>query len=152
MHYTLRDILVHKPISTPPRLIKVPVSSHENERSCVCVLDVSSMPLYTVFFLYKIFRTLSRAWLFHVLLHFLLNIYITGLSHKRLLFQFIFKYFVRKKEMKMFKIIYLYLYNIFVFPQNLEIVNCFVCSNFVIYNVCHSLLLLFILCVMYVLY
>ena len=51
MHYTLRDILANKPISTPPRLIKVPVSSHENERSCVCVLDVSSMPLYTVFFL-----------------------------------------------------------------------------------------------------
>ena len=50
MHYTLREVLSHKLIATPPpaRLIKVPVSSHGSERSCACVLDVSIMPLYTV--------------------------------------------------------------------------------------------------------
>jgi len=39
--------LTRQPILTPPR--KVPVSSHESDRSCVCVLNVSIMPLYAVF-------------------------------------------------------------------------------------------------------
>ena len=50
MHYTIREVLTHKPISTPPSVIKVPVSSHESEQLCVRVLNVPIMPLHTVFF------------------------------------------------------------------------------------------------------
>jgi hypothetical protein len=51
IHYTLREVLTHKTISTPPCFIKVPVSSHESGQLCVRVLNVPIMLLYTVFFL-----------------------------------------------------------------------------------------------------
>ena len=85
MHYTIREVLAHKPISTPTRLIKVPVSSHESVRSCVCVLGVSIIPLYTVFSIGYLESFLEHVF-FYLLLHYLLNIYIIGPSHKRVLF------------------------------------------------------------------
>ena len=63
IHYTLREVLTHKTISTRPCFIKVPVSSHESEQLCVRVLNVPIMLLYTVFFC-RIFGTLSRTCFF----------------------------------------------------------------------------------------
>ena len=95
IHYTIREVLTYKAISTPPRFIKVSVSSHESEQLCVRVLNVPSMPLYTVFF-YRIFGTLSRTCFF---LRFI-TLCIEHIHHrsslKWLLLQFIFKYFLRK--------------------------------------------------------
>ena len=95
IHYTIREVLTYKAISTLPRFIKVSVSSHESEQLCVRVLNVQSMPLYTVFFC-KIFGTLSRTCFF---LRFI-TLCIEHIHHrsslKWLLLQFIFKYFLRK--------------------------------------------------------
>ena len=95
IHYTIREVLTYKAISTPPRFIKVSVSSHESEQLCVRVLNVQSMPLYTVFFC-KIFGTLSRTCFF---LRFI-TLCIEHIHHRSvsqwLLLQFIFKYFLRK--------------------------------------------------------
>jgi len=33
---------------TPPLFIEVPVASHESERSCICVLGVSVLPLSAI--------------------------------------------------------------------------------------------------------
>ena len=43
------EVLPHKTSLIPPRLIKMPVSSQERERSCICVLEVSILPLSSDF-------------------------------------------------------------------------------------------------------
>ena len=95
IHYTLREVLTHKKMSTPPCFIKVPVSSHESEQLCARVLNVPIMPLYTVFSVGYL-ELFFRAWFFYALLHYVLNIYMTGPSLKWMLLQFIFQYFFGK--------------------------------------------------------
>ena len=41
-----RDVSVHKRKLIPPFNIEVSVASQEIERSCICVLEVSMLPLF----------------------------------------------------------------------------------------------------------
>ena len=54
---------------TTPRFIEVPVRSKDNERSCVCVLGISILPLSSILILE--FRTVPPVWyfLFFILLY-----------------------------------------------------------------------------------
>jgi len=49
--------------------IEVPVPSQESERSCICVLGVSILPLSTILVLY--FETVPTVWYF--IFHFILQ-------------------------------------------------------------------------------
>ena len=53
----------HKTRLTAPLFIEVPVSSQENEWSSICVLEVSILPLCTIFRLD--FVTVPTVWYFY---------------------------------------------------------------------------------------
>jgi len=44
-HFNKREFWVHKTSLTPPPFIEVSVPSLESERSCICVLQISILPL-----------------------------------------------------------------------------------------------------------
>ena len=56
------QVWAHKISLTPPLLIEVPVPRQESERSCICVLGVLILPLYTIFLLD--FGTVPTVWYF----------------------------------------------------------------------------------------
>jgi hypothetical protein len=45
------QVWAQKTSLTPPLLIEVPVPRQESEQSCICVLGVLILPLYTIFLL-----------------------------------------------------------------------------------------------------
>jgi hypothetical protein len=56
------EIWVHFTRLTPPPFIEVPVQSKESERSCICVVGVSTLPLSTTMIFN--FETLPTVWYF----------------------------------------------------------------------------------------
>ena len=59
---------VYKTSLTPPCFIEVSVSNQESEWLCICVLGVSSLPIYTIFLLN--FGNVPTVWygfLFHLI-------------------------------------------------------------------------------------
>ena len=48
LQYALKHLLVHTTSLTSPFFTEVPVPSQESERSCICVLVVSNLPLSTI--------------------------------------------------------------------------------------------------------
>jgi hypothetical protein len=62
------EVWVHQTSLTPPLIIEVPVPDQESERSCICVLEVSVLPLGTVCFLFwilELFRKCDIFFAFH---------------------------------------------------------------------------------------
>lgn len=59
-HFLQRDRFWH--IKSPPIFIELSVSSHESQRSCICVLVVSILPLSAIFRLD--FDTVPTVWYF----------------------------------------------------------------------------------------
>jgi hypothetical protein len=49
MHYTKKIDLGPSSYFNPPHFIEVPVTSQKSERSCVGVLEVSILPLSTIY-------------------------------------------------------------------------------------------------------
>jgi len=50
------DVWVHKTSLTPPFVLEVPVPRQESEKSCLCVLGISMLPLSTILiFDFKVF-------------------------------------------------------------------------------------------------
>ena len=60
MHYTTKEGSVSLTYFNPPPFIEVRVPSQKNERSRVCVLGVSILPVSTIFL--SDFGALSTAW------------------------------------------------------------------------------------------
>jgi len=56
------EVCDRKTSLTPPLFIEVPLPSLKNERSCICVLEVSILPLFTIFLLD--FRAVPTVWYF----------------------------------------------------------------------------------------
>ena len=65
------NVCAHKASLTPPLFVEVPVPSGEIETSCMCVLEVSILPLSMIFL--SDFEAVSTAWyfFFFILLHYL---------------------------------------------------------------------------------
>ena len=72
---TISNIWIHRTSLTPPLSIEVPVPCQESEWSCICVLEVSVVPLSTIFN-----RSLVQCALPPILLRYLLSIYSDSLN------------------------------------------------------------------------
>ena len=60
------EMWVNKTSLTPPLFIEVTLPSHACEWSCICVLGVSSLPIYKILLLN--FVTIPRVWYFFFIL------------------------------------------------------------------------------------